>query len=163
MNNQGKNKKNGKLQIFQNFLMLLEENEFKIIKKVIPNHLEKIEQKIDTKTREKLAERQARVALAPYEYQNQLRQQAQNSSAGYNSMISSSTGAINPTNNSVSTTTNNNSGRPANFVTLGSAGNYSSNNTGSLSSNINGLAMANLRNTGGVQSSSTSASYPSGR
>ena len=56
MNNQGKNKKNGKLQIFQNFLMLLEENEFKIIKKVMPNHLEKLEQKIDTITREQLAE-----------------------------------------------------------------------------------------------------------
>lgn len=56
MNNQGKNKKNGKLQIFQKFLMLVEENEFKIIKKVMPNHLEKLEQKIDTITRKQLAE-----------------------------------------------------------------------------------------------------------
>ena len=56
MNNQGKNKKNRKLQIFQKFLMLVEENEFKIIKKVMPNYLEKLEQEIDINTRRQLAE-----------------------------------------------------------------------------------------------------------
>ena len=56
MNNQGRNKKNRKLQIFQNFLMLLEANEFKLIKKVMPNYLAKLEQKIDEKTRRQLVE-----------------------------------------------------------------------------------------------------------
>ena len=56
MNNQGRNKKNRKLQIFQKLLMLVEETEFKVIKKVMPNHLEKLEQKIDIITRGQLTE-----------------------------------------------------------------------------------------------------------
>ena len=93
------------------------------------------------------SEQQSRIATAPYYYQNQLNRQSQTGSSGYNSMISTSTGSINPSTNISNTSTNNSS--PLRFVTLTSAGNYSSNNSGSLSSNINGVAMANLRNTGG--------------